>query len=115
MKLSEKQCDFTLAIAKLVIYAYETLGIKLTYGDAYRDARVFGVSGQKKGYGSTTSCHKIRLAVDFNLFKDGNYIANLDEGIILYDKLHDKWDELGGSRRISNDLNHFSFTHNGRR
>ena len=114
MKLSERQCDFTLATAKLIIYAYD-IGVKLTYGDAYRDPRVFGQAGISKGYGRPSSCHKIRLAVDFNLFKNGYYIADTSESIMLYDKLHDKWDELGGSKRILNDLNHFSFEHNGRR
>lgn len=115
MNLSAKQCDFTLAIAKLVIYAYNELNIELTYGDAYRDPRVFGLTGVKKGYGRSSSCHKSRLAVDFNLFKNGKYIAHLKEGIALYNKLHDKWDTLDGAIRIPNDLNHFSFNHNGRK
>lgn len=100
MRLSEKQRLFSVAIAKLIIYA-DSLGYGLTFGDAYRDPRV--------SYGHKNSCHRSRLAVDFNLFINGTYSPHNKE----HDKLHDYWDELGGAERIEKDLNHYSFEHNG--
>lgn len=109
MSLLTKQQLFALAIADLITYAAEE-GLSVTFGDAYRDPRVHGTIGEKKGYGNANSCHKLRLAVDFNVILDGK-IA----GSNAYNKLHDYWDILGGAKRIDNDLNHFSFEHNGYR
>ena len=74
MKLSEAQREFTRDIADLVIYAYDELGLELTYGDAYRSPSVHGDQGSRgaANYGETWSAHKYRLAIDFNLFVDGN-------------------------------------------
>ena len=113
MKLSQKQQEFTKSIGSLIEYATEN-GYGLTFGDAFRDPRVFGSFGTKKSYSAASSCHKIRLAVDFNLFVNGEFIQ---EGS------HPAWLELGafwekesplatwGGR--FNDANHFSFGHWG--
>lgn len=93
MALRPKQVIFTKAIARLMLHA-EVLGLELTFGDAYRDPRVT--------YGHKYSTHRSRLAVDFNLPND-----------IGHDKLHDYWDTIGGAERILEDLNHYSFEHNG--
>jgi hypothetical protein len=115
MKLSTKQQQFTGCVALLVLYA-ESLGYGLTYGDSYRDPRVHGEFGEKESYSAAHSVHKQRLAVDFNLFVDGEYIA---------DGHSEHWYELGlyweglcsdarwGGRFSSGDSNHFSFEHNG--
>ena len=88
------------------------LGYRWTYGDAYRDPRLHGALGEKKGYGHRESCHKIRLAVDINLFTaDGVYLQS-DEG---HAQLHDFWESIGGARRIPGDANHYSLEYRGRR
>ena len=104
-KLRERQSKFLSAVARLVLYA-ESIGYELTVGDAYRDPRVFGAVGVSRGYGHSRSRHKLRLAIDLNLFVDGDYIANGDK----HHKLHDFWDLLGGNPRIESDLNHYSFS-----
>lgn len=102
MSLSKKQREFTKAITALLNYGL-SLGYEFTFGDAYR--------ADTCTHGHTQSCHRSRLAVDFNLFVDGEYITDSDH--IAFHILHDYWDMLGGARRISNDMNHFSFEHNG--
>ena len=69
MSLGVEQRRFTFMVGLLIKWAYEN-GYELTFGDAYRDPRVFGRTGDKKGYGRSKSNHKLRLAVDFNLFID---------------------------------------------
>ena len=46
-----------------------------TMGDAFRDPRVFGEIGERRGYGHAFSAHKRKMAVDINLFKDGVYLS----------------------------------------
>jgi hypothetical protein len=101
MTLRQKQSNFSLALAKLIIYAY-SLGYEITFGD------VFAKTGHKVG-----SVHYLRLAGDLNLFKDGKW---LDTGVEMekgHNLLHDYWDTLGGAKRIAKDLNHYSFEHEG--
>ncbi len=109
MSLLAKQKQFAIASAKLILFAHDN-GLDVTYGDAYRDPRLHGKIGEKLGYGHKNSCHKLRLAVDLNIIIDGK-IA----GSNAYNHLHDYWDTLGGAERIPEDLNHFSFMHDGYR
>jgi hypothetical protein len=99
MKLSEKQQKFTVMIAKLIMYA-DDMGYGLTFGDAYRDPRV--------SYGHADSLHRKRLAVDFNLFKDGEFLQSTEDHKLL----GEYWESIGGSwggRFKSNpDGNHYS-------
>lgn len=113
MTLGQKQRKFTLMISKLIQFAYEN-GYELTFGDAYRDPRVHGEVGVKKSYSSANSLHKERLAVDFNLFKDGKFLTASDD----HRPLGEYWESLGGSwggRFSSPDGNHYSLEHNGRK
>jgi hypothetical protein len=103
MYLLSLQQDFALKVARLILIGSE-IGLPVTFGDAYRDPRLHGVMGTKIGYGAANSCHKLRLAVDLNIIKNGKIASDCD-----YEKLHDEWDKLGGAERIKNDLNHFSF------
>jgi len=105
--LLEKQQAFSVAAAQLVLHAKE-IGLPLTDGDAYRDPRLHGEFGEKKAYGEANSCHKLRLARDFNLVIDGQLAPPS-----AYAPLHDYWESIGGSKRILKDMNHFSFEHNG--
>lgn len=106
MTLREKQSIFTLMTARLIFKAYE-LGYELTYGDGYRDPRVFGAPGVKKGYGEANSFHKQRLAIDLNLFKDGKFL----EGTESHRELGEWWESIGGTcggRFRIKDGNHYS-------
>lgn len=100
-------------VADLIIFAYDH-GYELTFGDAYRDPRVHGHVGQKQSYSSANSLHKERLAVDFNLFKDGVYLTRTED----HRPLGEYWESIGGAwggRFKSADGNHYSLEHNGRK
>lgn len=71
MKLSEKQQLFTVMIANLIHFAEEK-GYRLTFGEAYRTPEQAALNA-KKGSGIANSLHTQRLAVDFNLFVNGEY------------------------------------------
>ena len=111
MSLGNKQRQFTRMVGLLIEWAYQN-DYELTFGDAYRDPRVFGPIGEKKGYGRSKSNHKIRLAVDFNLFKDGKYLTATED----HRPLGEYWESIGGSwGGRFNDGNHYSLEHQGRR
>lgn len=113
MTLGEKQRNFTSMVSLLIQYAYHK-GYELSLGDAYRDPRVFGHVGEKKGYGASQSLHKERLAVDLNLFVDGKYIT--DSNHPAYLDIGSFWEFIGGTwGGRFNDGNHFSVEHNGRK
>ena len=98
-------------IAQLIIFAYSK-GYELTYGDAYRDPRLHGETGESKGYGRASSLHKMRLAVDFNLFKDGKFLQSTDD----HKELGEFWESLGGTwGGRFNDGNHYSLKYRGMR
>jgi hypothetical protein len=105
LTLGQKQRKFTLMIADLINFAYKN-GYELTFGDAYRDPRVHGQLGEKKSYSSSNSNHKIRLAVDFNLFKDGKYLDRTED----HKPLGEYWESIGGSwGGRFNDGNHYEW------
>lgn len=111
MTLGQKQQYFTLMIASLIVFAYEH-GYSLTFGDAFRDPRVHGVVGEKKSYSSANSNHKIRLAVDFNLFKDGKFLTSTED----HEPLGKYWESIGGTWGGRwNDGNHYSVEWQGRK
>ena len=107
--LLSKQMKFTRMVAQLLNYIHEE-GYEVTLGDGYRDPRVFGAIGERKGYGESKSAHKQRLAIDLNLFKDGKFIETT-EG---HQSLGYYWESLGGSwGGRFNDGNHYSLEHDG--
>ena len=107
--LREKQWRFVKMLSQLVAKADE-LGYELTLGDAYRDPRLHGPMGTKLGYGHPKSCHKLRLAQDYNLFKDGEYLPATSD----YEPLGLFWESLGGTwGGRFRDGNHFSLEHEG--
>lgn len=111
MTLRQKQSMYARLVADLIIKAYE-LGYEVTLGDAYRDPRLHGVVGVKAGYGHPKSCHKIRLAIDLNLFKDGKFLEDT-EG---HRELGEWWEKQSPLCRWGgrfNDANHYSFEHEG--
>jgi len=100
-QLGATQAKFCGMVARLLLYA-ECIGETPSFGDAYRDPRVFGEYGEKKSYSHSNSAHKVRLAIDINLDHAENH-----------EKLHDFWDMLGGSERIVKDMNHYSIEWEG--
>lgn len=113
MKLSEQQRLFTKLIAQLIEFAY-LRGFELTFGDAYRDPRLAMLNAQE-GKGIAKSLHTQRLAIDFNLFKDGSYTPKSED----YKELGDYWKTLhplcrwGGDFKPVPDGNHFSMEFGG--
>jgi len=109
--LRQKQSRFVKEIAKLIQYA-ELLGYELTFADAYRDPRLYGKMGEKKGYGAASSCHKLRLAMDLNLFLHGEWLQTSD----AHNQLGEWWEKQGVDHRWGGrweDGNHYSFEHEG--
>ena len=109
MTLGQKQRHFTRMVGLLIEFAYQN-GFELTVGDAYRDPRLHGEIGVKKGYGHPKSAHKQRLAIDLNLFKDGKYLDKTEDHRLL----GEYWESMGGSwgGRFE-DGNHYSLEWNG--
>lgn len=111
MGLRELQSKFAILVAKLILKSQE-MGYEVTLGDAYRDPRVFGPLGVSKGYGQSNSCHKVRLAIDLNLFIDGEFRTDTE----AHRKLGEWWESQGGSwGGRFNDANHYSLEYNGMR
>ena len=111
MTLREKQSLFAFHVSRLIQYARE-LGYEVTLGDAYRDPRLHGSIGEKKGYGHSKSCHKLRLAIDLNLFKDGKFLGATED----HKELGEWWEKQHPFARWGgrfNDGNHYSFEHEG--
>ena len=100
MALNPKQIKFTLMIGLLIHFAYQQ-GYGLTFGDAY------ATTGHMKN-----SLHYKRLAVDFNLFKDGVYLSKTKD----HEPLGLFWESIGGSwgGRFQ-DGNHYSLEYKGRK
>lgn len=91
MTLRERQYEFAKRVAYLILQAYN-MGYTVSLGDAYRDRRVFGDVGESKGYGHPKSKHKQRLAIDLNLFKDGEYLTKTSD----HKQLGEWWESQGG-------------------
>ena len=117
MNLSETQRKFPLMVAELIRRSYAD-GYELTFGEAFRteeQQRLYVRSGRSR---TMSSLHMKRLAIDFNLFRDGKYIA--DGG--LYRPLGEMWESVGGRwggrfgveaadypRKTGWDANHFEY------
>ena len=111
MSLRTKQSEFARLVPRLIDKAYE-LGYEVTLGDAYRDPRVHGQFGTKAAYGRARSCHKLRLAIDLNLFKDGKFLGTTE----AHRPLGEWWEGQHPDARWGgqfNDGNHYSFEHGG--
>lgn len=107
--LRQKQSRFASMVPRLIDKAHE-LGFDVTLGDAYRDPRVFGELKVFKGYGNAASCHKLRLAVDLNLFRNGEFLPSSKD----HEPLGLWWESQGGTwGGRFNDGNHYSLEHEG--
>ena len=81
MGLRERQSEFVRKVALLILFAYEQ-GYELTFGDAWAE------DGHKED-----SLHYNRLAIDFNLFKDGRYLTKTKD----HELLGAFWETIDGS------------------
>jgi hypothetical protein len=102
MKLRKKQSLFVKMIAQLIIWAYKH-GYELTFGESFDDD---GIGHMKN------SNHYIRLAQDFNVFRNGSWLKKGEQ----FTDLGEYWESLGGSwgGRFS-DGGHFSLEHEGKK
>jgi hypothetical protein len=89
MKIGERQRLLMRLLPRLIDKAHE-LGYELTIGDGYRDPRTYGLPGEAIGYGQRWSNHKLRLAIDLNLFRDGQYLTASDD----HKPLGEFWESL---------------------
>ena len=97
MSLRATQTVFALKVPHLILKAFE-MGYEVTLGDAYRDPRC--------PYGSKSSRHKSRLAIDLNLFKNGKFLESTEDNR----PLGEWWEAQGGiwGGRF-NDGNHYEW------
>ena len=111
MKLGEKQELFMRLVPRLIDKAH-SFGFEIRGGDLFRDPRLHGAHGEKLGYGHRNSCHKLKLAIDLNLFKDGAFLQKTED----HRELGEWWEaqhELCRWGGRFNDGNHYSLEHNG--
>ncbi len=96
MKLRQQQSRFAKKLALLILFAYE-LGYELTIADVQ--------SFIEHGRHVENSFHYKRLAVDLNLFKDGEYLSTTSS----HERLGEFWESIGGTWGGRwNDGNHYS-------
>lgn len=98
--LRQKQSRFVRMVGLLIDYAY-LQGFELTFGDAY------ALTGHK-----ANSLHGKRLAIDLNLFRNGEYLTTTEAHL----PLGEFWERLGGTwggRFSPPDGNHYSLEHEG--
>jgi hypothetical protein len=106
MTLSDHQWEFLKDIAKLVVFC-DVQGYKLTGGELWRTVEQQRSYVDKKLSRTMDSKHLKRLAIDLNLFIDGNY--RIDKA--AFEPLAKFWASLS-ERNVSGydwgwDYNHF--------
>lgn len=112
MTLGQKQRLFTHLVGKLILWSYEH-GYELTFGDAYRTPAQ-AAANAAAGIGIKASNHTRRLAVDLNLFINGEYRTSSADYKALGDyfvSLHP--DARWGGNFSKPDGNHFSLEFEG--
>ena len=97
--LRMKQSRFVRMVILLLLYI-DSKGLKMSFGDAWaHDGHM------------DNSLHYIRLAIDLNFFRDGEYLTDKD-----YQDAGEYWESIGGSwgGRFK-DACHFSLSYQGRK
>lgn len=110
--LMEKQGRFAQMVAALLQEAAKR-GYVVTLGEAWRSPQE-AARQAAAGAGIAASLHRLRLAIDINLFKGGAYLSASED----YRELGEWWESVGGSwggRFSRPDGNHFSLEHEGRK
>jgi hypothetical protein len=112
-QLLELQQQFAQDAARLIQFA-ATSGYGVTLGEAWRTAEQAAWNAAH-GSGVAHSLHEERLAIDLNLFKDGQYLTDAEP----YRVLGEFWKSLGtnhcwgGDFHDLVDLDHYSITPDG--
>lgn len=86
-------------------------GYSATFGETLRSQKQ-AAANEAAGIGISNSLHCIKLAIDLNLFKDGEFLTTSE----AYTEAGEQWESLGGSwgGRFKNaDGNHFSLSFKG--
>jgi hypothetical protein len=93
MGLQKEQSLFSLDVGKLIIWAYEH-GYELTGGEWWRTPEM-AAHYARLGIGIKESFHLKRMAIDFNLFKDGAYLNDSEK----HRPLGEYWESLSPRNR----------------
>jgi len=99
MDLSQKQEIFAKNVGIFINYVCAIPGYALTLGEAYRTPEQAQIDAQK-GTGIVDSLHCKRLALDFNLFHNGLYLAQTDD----YKQFGEYWKSLHPLNRWGGDF-----------
>lgn len=111
LSLRQKQSLFAQLVARLIIEA-DRQGFAVTFAEAYRSPEE-AARLAKLGKGIAASLHTQRLAIDLNLFRDGEYLTSTE----AHRPLGEWWERQDPFCRWGgrfNDGNHYSLTHGGR-
>lgn len=115
MSLREKQSAFARCIAQLILWIYEQ-GMEVTLGEGYvgdTDA----ADGDYDGPHMKNGQHYKRLAMDLNLFINGQWVT--DGGHPQWARIGARWKQFDSLARWGGDFakrdsNHFSFESEGK-
>lgn len=114
MSQGDKERIFTRLVAQKLLPWFFDNGYEVTFGEAWRPASTAQFFATE-GIGIKNSLHRIRLAIDLNIYKDGKWLSLTSdfEAAGLY------WESLSTDVYICcwggrfNDGNHFSIEHEG--
>jgi hypothetical protein len=110
--LRQKQSRFALGVARLIQEASRR-GYEVTLGEAWRTKEQAALNA-KAGTGTANSLHCDRLAIDINLFRDGEFLSSTEH----HRELGEWWESLGADYRWGGrfrDGNHYSISIDGKR
>jgi len=116
--LRELQYEHVVDVARLIAFANMN-GYRFRWGDAYRDERAHGKYGEKKGYASKYSNHKLRIATDLILdtWDDEKNDWTWETESSAYTDLAAEWESYRPENVCGihwGDGNHFSKWYQGR-
>lgn len=103
--LREKQSRFARMVCDLLRFAFAQ-NYEITFGHAFRC--------ENCRTGAKNSNHKVRLAIDLNLFQGGEWLKDTDD----HKPLGEFWESLAPDARWGGrfqDGNHYSLEYGGRK
>lgn len=110
MMLGEAQKKFSILVSKLIQESYSR-GYTISFGEALRTPEQAAIYAAK-GTGIKNSLHTIKLAIDLNIYKNGEWLKDGEQ----FRDLGEFWESLdpacnwGGRFK---DGNHFSYSWKG--
>jgi len=112
MKLGAKQELFARLMCQLITKMHQD-GYEVRMGEVWR-SKAAAEDNARRGVGVLNSAHRLKLAVDINLFLDSNYLTTTEDHRVFgeyWEGLHElcRW----GGRFKRRDGNHYSLFHNG--